>query len=674
MRRAILLLVMAAAVVSGTRGADERTIPSTISNVTVFLSGAQVERTATTEIPKGTSRLVFGGLSAEADPGSIQVRGTGGFTILSVQHRMDHGKPPEGPEAVKTLEAAIKGIEREIQDEQNRITVLQNEEQRLLKNESFDGGAQGLSVERIKAVNDYFRERITAVREGILTKQRHIAELTENAQRQHLQLEQLQGRKPKAYSEVVVEIASDRAVTSTMTLRYVVRSAGWTPQYDIRVDNVNAPLALTYKANVYQSTGEDWSKVHLELSSGDPQQSGVMPVMGIWRLGANTPPPEPVRPLANYNATVRQVNGIVRDSRTGEPLPFVSAAVTTADGTALNGTQSNFDGYYAVAVPPGGHTIVFSYLGFETQRLPISSGNMNVQLAQSAVELSSVEVVRYKVPSIDKDAGASMTRITQEQISRMPARSIASVATTVRGARADAGNFYVDGVQVGTGGIPANHGDVINALPEVATRQGHTQFTFVIALPYSIPSDGQGHLVAVKEHQVPSVYRYYCTPKLDPSAYLFAKASGWDRLDLLAGPVNLYFEGTFIGESFLDVAQVKDTLDISLGQDHAVIVQRTKQQELGKRTFTGSKRLDTIGWAIEVRNKKATAIDVVINDQIPVPVLGEIEVELLENDATAKDQATGFLTWRDHLGPSASAKHGFTYSVKAPKQMALVLE
>lgn len=666
MRRAILLLVMVV-VVSGTRGADERTVPSTISNVTVFLSGAQVERTATTEIPKGTSRLVFGGLSAEADPGSIQVRGTGGFTILSVQHRMDHGKPPEGPEAVKTLEAAIKGIEREIQDEQNRITVLQNEEQRLLKNESFDGGAQGLSVERIKAVNDYFRERITAVREGILTKQRHIAELTENAQRQHLQLEQLQGRKPKAYSEVVVEIASDRAVTSTMTLRYVVRSAGWTPQYDIRVDNVNAPLALTYKANVYQSTGEDWSKVHLELSSGDPQQSGVMPVMGIWRLGANTPPPEPVRPLANYNATVRQVNGIVRDSRTGEPLPFVTAVVTTADGTALNGTQSNFDGYYAVAVPPGGHTIVFSYLGFETQRLPISSGNMNVQLAENAVTLESVTVLGNKSPSIDKAAGLSATMITRDEIRQAPQRLI-------RGSRNEAGIYYVDGVQVGTGGIPANHGDVINALPEVAVRQGHTQFTFVIALPYSIPSDGQGHLVAVKEHQVPSVYRYYCTPKLDPSAYLFAKASGWDRLDLLAGPVNLYFEGTFIGESFLDVAQVKDTLDISLGPDHAVIVQRTKQQELGKRTFTGSKRLDTIGWAIEVRNKKATAIDVVINDQIPVPVLGEIEVELLANDATSKDQATGFLTWRDHLGPAASAKHGFTYSVKAPKQMALVLE
>src|SRR5690606_22991176 len=106
-----------------------------ITTVTVHLSGAQVTRTARVELPKGTLRLVFKDLSEEADPASVRVSGTGGFTILSVKHRLDHGTKPEGGGEVEAIEARIKAVERSAQDERSRIGVLRNEEQRLLKNE-----------------------------------------------------------------------------------------------------------------------------------------------------------------------------------------------------------------------------------------------------------------------------------------------------------------------------------------------------------------------------------------------------------------------------------------------------------------------------------------------------------------------------------------------------------
>lgn len=651
-----------------TNATEERSVKSTITNVTVFLSGAQIERTATVDLPKGTTRLVFKELSEEADPASIQVSGTGGFTILSVKPRIDHGKAPTGTAEVKDLEAGIQAIERTIQDEQSRIGVLQNEEQRLLKNEAFDGGDQGLSMERIKAINDYFRERITAVREGIIALQRRIAERTEEAQHLHLQLGQLQGKKPKAYGEVLVEVASDRAVHSTFTVRYVVRSAGWSPQYDIRVHSVSAPLALTYKANVYQHTGEDWADVKLELASGDPRVNGVMPEMAIWRLSAGAPPPGAVQrtPLA-YDAAVREVRGIVRDASTGEPLPFVTVMLTTAEGGTLNGAQSNMDGYYAVAVPPGARQIGFTYVGYGPQRMDISGNTLNVSLQQDHVQLSAVEVVGNKQPL--RENSSAMT-ITREEIMKTPQRSIAGIR--IGGGRHSDDHLYVDGALVG--GTPAAYGDVTNAGPEVSVRRATTHFTFAITLPYSIPSDGQGHMVAVKEHDVASVYRYYCTPKLDPNAYLFAKATGWDKLDLLSGPANLYFEGTFIGESFLDAEQVLDTLDISLGRDRAVVVKREKRVEMDQKAFTGSKRTETIGWTIDVRNMKGLPIDLVLTDQVPVSVVSEIEVETTEHDGAAFDTAKGFLTWRDHIPSNGTAHHTFTYAVKAPKQMPLILE
>ena len=149
--------------------AEERTVPSTIKEVTIYLTGAQVTRAASVNIPAGTSVLRFVGLSAEADPGSIQVTGTGAFTVMRVKHRLAQGALPHGTPAIKTLEQGIKEIERRIQDEQTRIGLLQNEEQRLLKNETIESGDRGLSVEQLRAINDYHRERMAAVRNGAVT-------------------------------------------------------------------------------------------------------------------------------------------------------------------------------------------------------------------------------------------------------------------------------------------------------------------------------------------------------------------------------------------------------------------------------------------------------------------------------------------------------------------------
>ena len=665
LRRSILFVVLILQVPQ-LLAIEEKPVTSTIKQVTVFLSGAQVERTAEADLPKGTIRLVFAGLSAEVDPASVQVHGTGRFTLLSVKHKLDPGTNVVSSNEVKALEASIKAIEREIQDERTRINVLQNEEQRLLKNEDFDGGSAGLSVERIRAVNDYYRERITAVQEGVLAKQRHIDERTQAAQKLHLELEQLQGKKPKATSQVVVEVAATTALRTALTLRYVVRSAGWSPLYDVRVDDLSAPLALTYKAHVYQSTGEDWSDVQLELASGDPRVSGVMPLLDIWRLGPGTKPPGALLPKRpTMNTTVSEVRGIVRDAATGEPLPFVNVVLRTADGTTLNGASTNFDGYYALAVPPGARRIQFTFLGYMEQEQELNNSTVNAELQQSQVTLQAFEVVQYKVPLIDRDNAASTT-ITSEQIRNTPQRSV-----QMRGSRSEKSYQYADGVAANYGDVS---GGVINILPEVNTRHGNTHFSFRIALPYTIPSDGQGHAVAVKEHQIQSTYRHYCTPKLDPSAYLFAKLVGWDKLDLLPGPANLYYEGTFIGETFLDTEQVSDTMDISLGRDRSVVVHRKRMQDLAQRSFTGSKRTETIGWAIEVRNTKSAPIDLVITDQIPVPVTTEVTVDLNEHDATTVDTNSGMLNWRERVGSSAVVKHAFSYSVKAPKGMPLLLE
>jgi uncharacterized protein (TIGR02231 family) len=211
-----------------------------------------------------------------------------------------------------------------------------------------------------------------------------------------------------------------------------------------------------------------------------------------------------------------------------------------------------------------------------------------------------------------------------------------------------------------------------NLAPTVVQRT--TSFEFPISVPYTIPSDGQNHLVGVQEEELTSTYKYYCTPKLDLDAFLFAQVTGWEGLNLLAGPAYIYFEGTYVGESLLDLNGVGDTLDISLGRDQGVTVQRTKRKEFCTRQVLGSKRVESVGWEIAVRNNKPQPVNLVITDQYPVPVRSEIEVKLDESGGAIVKADKGFLTWKVSVEPRTNQKWNFGYSVKVPKEQMVVLE
>ncbi|HEY0976706.1 MAG TPA: TonB-dependent receptor [Flavobacteriales bacterium] len=209
--------------------------------------------------------------------------------------------------------------------------------------------------------------------------------------------------------------------------------------------------------------------------------------------------------LAQVGAGTLQ--GVVKDKKTGELLPFVSVLIENR-GTRVAAQQTDFDGNYRITpVDPGTYDVTASYVGYQPMKITgvvVNSNKITFQNFElnSGTDLQEVEVVRYKVPLIDKDGGASGTTVTREQISKMPARSANSIATTVagastsgtgggisiRGARSENTYYYIDGVkvpagagtglpksaieevQVITGGVPANYGDVTGGLVNITTR------------------------------------------------------------------------------------------------------------------------------------------------------------------------------------------------------------
>jgi uncharacterized protein (TIGR02231 family) len=208
----------------------------------------------------------------------------------------------------------------------------------------------------------------------------------------------------------------------------------------------------------------------------------------------------------------------------------------------------------------------------------------------------------------------------------------------------------------------------------VSIEERATNIEFLIEIPYSIPSDGKNYSVDIQKLMVPATYEYSCTPKLDTDVFLKAMVANWDEFNLMKGDANLYFEGTYIGKTFLNVNTVEDTLSISLGRDENIVVTRDKVKDFTGKQFLGAFKKEQRGWEINVRNKKKQKVHVLVMDQFPVSGNSEIEVQQIDSGGAELDDDTGILTWKLDLEPGSSEKLTFKYSVRYPKKEIIILE
>lgn len=198
-----------------------------------------------------------------------------------------------------------------------------------------------------------------------------------------------------------------------------------------------------------------------------------------------------------------------------------------------------------------------------------------------------------------------------------------------------------------------------------------TNVSFVIAIPYTILTNGRPQLVDVQTAELPATYRYEVTPKLDNDAFLTAQITGWDKLNLLNGVARIYFEGTFVGESRVSLAEAKDTLVLSLGRDKRIVNKREQIEDVNSRKSLGSNQREGRAYRISLRNTRQEPVSLTVYDQIPVSTDSRIEVALTDAGGAELNPETGKLTYRLTLQPGESRALTFRYEIKYPKGRTL---
>ena len=184
-----------------------------------------------------------------------------------------------------------------------------------------------------------------------------------------------------------------------------------------------------------------------------------------------------------------------------------------------------------------------------------------------------------------------------------------------------------------------------------------------IDLKYSIESDNRAHLVAVNQQNIKAEYIHYLVPKYDKESYLVAQLVDWEELDLLPSKANLYYEGSYIGESRINPT-ANDTLYISLGNDRNVRVKRVKDKEKSRDKVFSNRKSTTVSYDLLVKNMGTKGYNIIVEDHIPVSKDKTIEIKV-ENKSRAKhNEKTGLLTWKFYLKGKATKKMNYTYKVE----------
>jgi uncharacterized protein (TIGR02231 family) len=263
---------------------SEKQVDSKITRVTVFLNRAQITREVKTKVESGRTNLVLSGLTSQLDQQSIQVSGKGNIIILGISHNQNYLNEFNVPRSLQLLKDSLEIAKRDLALKQNQKEIMVKEEQLILSNQKIGGSNQNLTVSELKAMADFYRSRLGELGVSKIKVEEEIKTLNERIAKLNRQIQTQNELYSRNTSEIVVSVSAESATAVELDVNYVVNNAGWHPVYDLRAVNTKAPIQLNYKANVFQSTGEEWKNVKLKLSTANPSLGGQKPELYAWYL------------------------------------------------------------------------------------------------------------------------------------------------------------------------------------------------------------------------------------------------------------------------------------------------------------------------------------------------------------------------------------------------------
>ncbi|MBB4842930.1 uncharacterized protein (TIGR02231 family) [Paucibacter oligotrophus] len=253
--------------------------PSKITQVLVYPGGATVERAA--RVAAGSRELRLICLPERFDADSLQLQADPGIAIGEINlQTVEREAAPEclGKSPLDTrlreLEDKLAGVKAESEAQDLALGYLKN-----LGHDKATPAAISATLDSIKRSGQEALQRQHQLARAKQALEEELAPLRAERDR-------LQQTSPRLRS-LQIQVAAQRE--GELRLTYRVPGAGWSPLYRAHLDTSNQQLRLERLAQVAQSSGEDWHKIKLRLSTSQPRQASRPNPLQPWTLRFQEP-------------------------------------------------------------------------------------------------------------------------------------------------------------------------------------------------------------------------------------------------------------------------------------------------------------------------------------------------------------------------------------------------
>ncbi|MCU0328370.1 MAG: DUF4139 domain-containing protein [Chitinophagales bacterium] len=268
--------------------------------VMLYLRGAKVKAKTTVFLKQGRNSIIIKNLPQSIDENSIKIGLSEGANLFSFTPRNEapmlvNAEPIDQKYTQVYIDSVNETYRRRIQkldDQKNLvetkmrkiIEIIESNKNLVQTNSSKETPQTNFSQNLTTLINLY-EQKVDAFQKELnqIEESRYNLTINQKNFQQSLspKVKPLPiSQKPDLLTkELVLDIQSNLPKNTTLDLTYMVSQASWIPLYDFKLDKISDPMQITYKAKVYQYTGQDWNQVKLTISAFMPKSSTQRPVL-----------------------------------------------------------------------------------------------------------------------------------------------------------------------------------------------------------------------------------------------------------------------------------------------------------------------------------------------------------------------------------------------------------
>lgn len=652
-----------------------RPIEMQIDSVQLYSDQALVWRNRLVQLQKGLNHFVIKDLPDKVIEDSVRVGvdDSDGIKIQKIDLKINYKKVYRSQMARKA-EESLKKAESKLRALTDQYRAYKDEEKFLKKikiapySKKLKNFKGRLNKSQWKTTLDFIQNSLKENYKKVKKVLPKIDEAREELTVTMAVADRYKSAKSLSKKDIYVTIESKKRRREKLGLSYRITDAGWYPIYTARVlsnrndSDERASVRFLAYALVKNESGEDWNNIHLKFSAADPEESVELPKLTSWIIKAVQ---RPVRTgyrsygkrAPNAKTAYRQKRRYRKKSKRMESKNEMDPTYLSAGGSA---GQDGFDDFSLVQQSVTNQVSQSRYY-YSSNKAAISERQAQ---KRSEVAEKSIRDLKYNLKAQSQALNRGNYKEALKR-SGLVIKNINKLAPRFRG-------YFSDDIKK-SNEIRRKSLALLETqkfisklvLPRISSR-GY-DYKYSAKIPETILSDGAFHKVLIMKRDFRANLYYQVNPLSKALAFLIGKVRYHGKIPLLKGPLSVFYNTDYIGESIVGTISANEPFSLHLGSDESFKINRRESEfrvtsGILSKSFTFTKSI-----RIKVKNRKKKAILMEIFDRVPVStdenvVISDIKIS---TDLYEKKK-NGLYKFRLKLGPMEEKEISIQYQLTHP--------